>query len=166
MSAANASPPRASSAFRRTAAGVLAALTGAVLFLLAGPSAASAASSDSTTLRVASLTFSPGSLSNPVVGGRDAIATITLTAPAPQGGIQVEIRKFSTTSPIDLPTYGCFSPCKPAKRGLIVVVPEGQTTTTVAIKTFPTTTLTQDQVGARIPGPNLYLASRTLWVTP
>ncbi len=166
MSAATASRPWASSAFRRSAAGALAALTGAVLLLLAGPSAASAAPSASTVLRVASLTFSPGSLSNPVVGGRDAIATITLTAPAGRGGAQVEIRKFSTTSPIDLPTYGCFSPCKPAKRGLIVVVPEGRTTTTVAIRTFPTTTLTQDQVGARIPGANLYLASSTLWVTP
>ena len=164
MSTATVSPSRASSAFRRSAAGVLAALTGAVLFLLAGPSAASAA--DSTTLRVASLTFSPGSLTNPVVGGQAAIATITLTAPAVRGGTQVEIRKFSTTSPIDLPTFGCFSPCKPAKRGLIVVVPEGQTTTTVAIKTFSTATLTQDQVGARVPGANLYLASATLWVTP
>jgi hypothetical protein len=148
---------------------VLAVLTVAALLLLAGPTTASAKSSKPGTPTVygsARLTFSPGSSTVPVVGGQDAVATITLPAPAGRGGVPFEIRKYSVTSPIGLPTFGCFSPCTPARNGLIVVVPEGRTTTTVAIRTFATTTLTQDSIGARSTGSIVYIASAGLWVTP
>jgi len=168
LSVVTVSRSRTSSAHRRTAGGVLAVLTGAALLLVAPTvaSAKSAAPSTPTVYKSARLTFSPGSSTNPVVGGQDGVATITLPAPAGKGGVPFEIRKYSVTSPIDLPTFGCTSPCTPAKHGLVVVVPEGQTATTFAVKTFPTTTETQDSIGARSTGPIVYIASNSLWVKP